>query len=135
MKEEIWKRGWKVVYVSRGGEETSMSGDLFPRTITYKPLAITIPKSGFGPLTVFKTRKAARYMQKNMRRPYLGIRKCFYVPSRCCIVWEKGTGWFNGPFKTIKQLELINPEVLLPGQTVLADKVITLPDTSHHKGK
>lgn len=138
------KKGWKVLsFYNTDVRGRKLLGSLFRKNseggIPYLENEWVTPYDGFGPLTILKTRKAARFLSKNLVNHKSFIRKCFYIPSKDDCVWSWKSICLSGRTDkryskySIHELEKRNFSMLIPGQTVLASKVMILPETSHKK--
>lgn len=89
------------------------------------------PHLSCGPLTVLKSRRAARFLAANTdstSRSSMRIRRCIYLTSRFDSVWT-----VYHCKRPISYLESQNPALLIKGQTDLASAVWICPEPSHHK--
>jgi hypothetical protein len=112
------KLGFKVLTVTKQ-EGKIMNYWSAMKTVHYKLGEFTFPELGCGPLTCFKTRKGARHFLKSINNGKRVIRRCLYEPSSKEEIWELGTR-----ARTVRDLEILNKNLIIPGQTVLAGKIM-----------
>lgn len=87
-----------------------------------------LPLLNCGPLTVFSSRKAARFCAKNIS---FGGSRFDYIVKRCLYESSERTEVFYFDFytrgvkkETVRSLEVGNAGLILPGTTRLAEKVM-----------
>ncbi len=121
MVEQKIKFGFKVL-CKREGKLVSMI-QINEALTTYREGHWVFPRENCGPLTVLKSRKAARKLKNDMSNSHrLVIKKCLYVESEVGKVWQTcKTGTY---VHTLRELEITNFHLLILGQTVLANKVL-----------
>ena len=110
-------KGYKVVSVCNNGRLRSAVGGY--TQITYYLIdGDTIPIKSCGPLTCFRTREAARYFKRSMRRgAELQIWECDFVES------EKDSVWVPGCVTPKWILVYRNSHLLDDRTCVLADRI------------
>jgi hypothetical protein len=109
-----WEIGYKVfgpgdVSVFRKNEKEGKT--LYHQWVNYS-------RCGFGPFAVFKSLEAAEYFSKRCYRLAERIARVWYLPSPRTHVWCPN--WYAN----IRNLEKHNRDLLLPGETVLADALM-----------
>lgn len=116
MKRIRPKKGYKVVEVYKGGlfslYETGRGG------VKYELEKFVKPNPDCGPLTVLKSYKSGSHLIDNCSRFPVALYECEYIPSEKKCVWV----YPHTPI-LLEKLEQNNPTTLIPGETVLADKV------------
>jgi hypothetical protein len=125
------KTGFKVVRMAGKDEKlekvymSMVSSE--SREVVYSIGQWAFPLLGNGPLTVFKSRKAARLAQKLMNFnmvPRFKVRRCLYEPSRQTTVYYFETLYGRKVSRTVAELENVNVGFLLHGHTQLAERVL-----------
>lgn len=86
---EAFHVGYKVLKPAR---TSSNFGTYYKNPLTYKPLQITKPKKGWGPLCVFVNKKAAISFKSDYCDSNYPIVKVLYKPSFETQIWQKGAG-------------------------------------------
>lgn len=82
----------------------------------------TIPQRDCGPLTVFKTKRAVRFLATNTTMQHC---KCFKVVYKLSTMNKV---WHTYQERNIEELEESNLNTILPGQTVLAEWIIPVEE-------
>jgi hypothetical protein len=108
MKTANWKPGFKVVWKTDDGQLMSIIYSQRCGGVIYKPMEVTRPREGNGPLCVFSNLYHAAFYAEDL---ICEVYSCKYVPSKESHVWQCKLGC---------QM----PLTFLPTGTALADAVL-----------
>jgi hypothetical protein len=112
------KKGWKVLT----NKNYSAVQDYNRGGLRYKEGEFVVPRKNCGPLTVFKTKKAAEFFRTGMYNfnSKYRIKPCIYIQSKKRDVWYR-SGLLLDSKLSLKELYKYNS--LKPRSVALADKV------------